>query len=118
MMMMTMPTTPTCIADLSVMCNMPATGYSCVGSATPMQSDTTLTCGQGMLEADKMTLAYCCTAMAPASPCMPDPSVTGCPGVATGYTCMGNANPMTSSLLCGNAMPGANGTTSYCCTTG
>jgi hypothetical protein len=49
---------------------------------------------------------------------MPDPSVTGCPGVATGYTCTGNASPMTSSLLCGNAMPGANGTTSYCCTTG
>jgi len=117
-MMMTTPTMATCIADLSVMCMSPGVGYSCVGAATPMQTDSTLTCGQGMLEADNTTKAYCCNAAPPASPCMPDPSVTGCPGVATGYTCTGNANPMTSTLLCGNAMPGANGTTSYCCTTG
>jgi len=47
---------------------------------------------------------------------MADPSVTGCPGIATGYTCTGGANPMTSTLLCGMAMPGANGAQSFCCT--
>jgi hypothetical protein len=116
MMMMTTPTTPTCIADLMVMCTSPASGYSCVGAATPMQSDATLTCGQGMLEADKTTLAYCCNAAA-APACAADPSVTGCPGVATGYTCTGGANPMTSTLLCGAAMAGPSGAMSYCCTT-
>ena len=116
MMMMTTPTMATCVADLMVMCASPGNGYSCVGAATPMQTDATLTCGMGMLEADHTTLAYCCNAAA-APACAADPSVTGCPGVATGYTCTGGANPMTSTLLCGSAMAGANGAMSFCCTT-
>jgi hypothetical protein len=117
MVPMTTPTA-TCEADLSVTCTAPATGFSCVGGAMPMQTDATLSCGSGITEADGTTQAYCCSAAAQPAPCAPDPSVTGCPGDATGYTCTGGANPMTSSLLCGAAMPGAKSAVSYCCTPG
>jgi hypothetical protein len=63
-----------------------------------------------------MTLAYCCST-APAAACVADPTVTGCPGDSTGYTCTGGADPMTSSLLCGTGMTGPNGAMSFCCTT-
>jgi hypothetical protein len=99
-----------------VTCASPTTGYSCTGGAAPTQSDSTLSCGTPTTEADGTTLAYCCGAATAAPACATDPSVTGCPGDATGYTCTGGANPMTSSLLCGAGMAGQNGATSYCCT--
>jgi hypothetical protein len=112
-------TTPTCGVDMMVSCAAPSTGYSCTGGVTPTQGNAALSCGTGMAEADGTTLAFCCnTATTPPTPaCAADPAVTGCPGDSTGYTCTGGANPMTSSLLCGSAMPGANGAMSFCCTT-
>ena len=57
------------------------------------------------------------TGRRPPAMCMPDASVTGCPGIATGYSCTGNASPETNStLLCGMAMTGAGGTMTFCCT--
>jgi hypothetical protein len=109
-------TTAMCAVDAAVSCTAPAIGYSCTGGIAPTQNDTTLSCGQGTIEADGTTLGYCCNAAA-ASACMADPSVTGCPGDSTGYTCTGGATPMTSSLLCGMAMAGPSGGASYCCTT-
>jgi hypothetical protein len=110
-------TTSMCAVDGAVSCAAPATGYSCTGGIAPTQADATLSCGQGTTEVDGTTLAYCCnTSTAPAGACAPDPSVTGCPGDSTGYTCTGGANPMTSSLLCGSAMTG-NAAMSFCCTT-
>lgn len=111
--------TPTtmCAVDAAVSCTAPATGYSCTGGIAPTQNDTALSCGQGTPEGDGTTLGYCCNAAAPASTCMADPSVTGCPGDSTGYSCSGAATPMTSSLLCGMPMAAANGAMSYCCTT-
>ena len=110
-------TTASCVVDMSVVCTAPAAGYSCSGGLAPTQSDATLSCGQGTTEADGTTLAYCCSAAAPAAACAADPTVTGCPGDSTGYTCTGGANPMTSTLLCGTGMTGPNGAMSFCCTT-
>ena len=111
-------TTSMCAVDDVVVCTAPSTGYSCTGGVTPTQGDATLSCGQGTTESDGTTLGYCCNTATspPAAACAADPSVTGCPGDSTGYTCTGGANPMTTSLLCGSAMPAANGAMSFCCT--
>ena len=112
--------TPTamCAVDAAVTCAAPTVGYSCTGGISPMQGNATLTCGQGTAEPDGTTLAYCCnTSTTPPTPaCMADTTVTGCPMGSDGYTCTGGMSPETMSLLCGTAMPGANGATSYCCT--
>ncbi len=114
--------TPTamCGIDAAVTCVAPSAGYSCTGGVSPMQSDATLTCGQGTAEADGTTLAYCCntaTTPTPTPGCMADPSVMGCPTGSDGYTCTGGMSPETMNLLCGPMMAGASGAASYCCTT-
>jgi hypothetical protein len=109
-------TTPTCASDGVVMCPAPSTGYSCTGGLSPATANPALSCGQGMTEADGTTLAYCCSAASTTPPaCAADPSVTGCVMGSDGYTCTGGLSPETPSLLCGPAMAGANGASSYCC---
>jgi hypothetical protein len=111
-------TTPgSCVQDASVTgCAANSVGYSCTGTATPVQPGASLTC-VGPTTNNGAT-DYCCSSgTPPPAMCMPDASVTGCPGIATGYSCTGNASPETNStLLCGMAMTGSGGTMTFCCT--
>src|SRR6185312_4502338 len=110
-------TTASCAADGNVQCTAPASGYSCTGGAAPTSLDATLNCGQPVTSGD--TSAYCCAPQQqpPTAMCAADTTVTGCPGVATGYSCTGGANPETGNLLCGPVVTTrADGAQTYCCT--
>ncbi|MBI5537490.1 MAG: hypothetical protein HY898_32505 [Deltaproteobacteria bacterium] len=109
----TTPTTTTCAVNSTVGCTSGAAGYSCTGSDTPQQSDTSLTCSAGVAGTAGAT-NYCCTG---GTPCMTD-SAVDCTGVVSagvsGYSCTSgapeSANP---ALSCVQSPSGK--TTQFCC---
>jgi hypothetical protein len=109
-------TTGVCNADASVVCSSgTGTGYSCTGSETPQQTNSTLDCGTGVAESDGDT-GYCCTTgSATTDTCAVDTTVA-CDG-STGYSCTGTTPPdaTDTTLDCGAGVSGANGTLAYCC---
>ena len=105
-----------CMQDAAVAgCAANTVGYSCTGAATPPQGDASLTCSTPTAGSSGTT-DYCCSNGTPPPPaCMADATVTGCPGIATGYSCTGGASPMTgTNLLCDAAPSGTAG--AFCCT--
>ncbi|HLK37703.1 MAG TPA: hypothetical protein VKU41_13175 [Polyangiaceae bacterium] len=105
------PTVTTCATGLA--------GYSCKGSDTPQQSDSTLTCGAATAGNAGSSL-YCCSSSSTindAGICAPSSAAT-CTGGATGYACTGTNTPTTAnpSLSCGSGTPGGSSTL-YCCAT-
>jgi hypothetical protein len=104
-----------CDEDSNVTCPSPSFGYSCTGVALPTDHDGSLACGSG-IESGGVT-TYCCSASQAASTCEPDASITSCGDTATPYSCTGGALPadFDSSLNCGGAASGPNGTLAYCC---
>jgi hypothetical protein len=109
----------TCAMDDTVTgCSSPSTGYSCTGSDTPDQSDSSLVCSYGVQGNAGSTL-FCCLAPASASnSCAPDSTVTGCSGASYGFSCSNASdNPMDeySNLTCSTPVPGNAGSSLYCC---
>jgi hypothetical protein len=105
--------TTQCSVDAAVNCP-GSVGYSCDGAVTPMQNDSSLTCGAGVSEADG-DIGYCCAAQA-SSGCTIDNSA-GCTNGSTGYSCTGAETPTTSdpTLACGAGVSDTNGNALYCC---
>ncbi len=112
-------TPSSCSIDSAVGCGANASGYSCVGGATPEQSSGSLACSGGTPGAVGEQL-YCCVdvAFAP-NTCGPDASVTGCVAPSIGFSCTSDNRPEQSdtSLVCSSAAPGPAGSTLYCCNT-
>ncbi len=107
-----------CGLDSTVTCTSPAAGYSCTGNAHPVDSDASLSCGDGIVNGGFTD--YCCSRVtATQNTCSVDPSIVSCGDTATGYTCSGNVAPdsLNSALYCGAGAAGPNGTVSYCCST-
>ncbi len=106
--------TAQCSADAAVACNGNSLGYSCSGEVTPVQDNSTLTCGAGVTEADG-NIGYCCAVEA-SSACTIDNSA-GCTNGSTGYSCAGAEMPNSSdpTLACGAGVSDASGNTLYCC---
>jgi len=101
----------TCAAD----CTGASIGFSCTGSDTPEQGDSSLVCSTGT--AGSGNTLYCCIDNASTS-CMQDSTVQGCSGSSVGFSCTGTAPPSQSdsSLTCSTGVAGTNGQTLYCCT--
>ncbi len=110
-------TSSSCQADPSVTgCQGDAYGFSCTGSDTPDQSDSSLVCSYGEPGAGGDTI-YCCVGFSSTS-CMEDPTVTGCEGGSFGFSCTGTDTPSdaNAALVCSQPIQGANGDLLYCCT--
>lgn len=107
----------TCGQDTSVTCSEGGSGYSCSGSDSPDQDDSTLDCSAGVT--DGANTDYCCITITSGSTCSPDSNVEGCASGSYGFSCTGSDTPDTanSSLTCSSGTPGS-GETSYCCCTG
>jgi hypothetical protein len=92
------------------------TGYSCTGTDTPDETDSTLVCSQGeTLTADE--IGYCCvSAFASTSTCGEDPSVSGCEPPSIGFSCSGSDSPdqADATLTCSPGVPSGTATL-YCC---
>jgi hypothetical protein len=103
----------TCGQDSSVQCDH-ATGFSCAGSDTPEDSDSSLVCSDGT-SAPGATL-FCCVTFSSSS-CAQDNSVGGCTGDSFGFSCTGTDTPddADSTLVCSQPTQG-NGVLLYCCT--
>lgn len=110
------PTSSSCSADASVTgCQVGSYGYACTGSTRPEDVDTSLVCSAGVPSAAANSYDYCCeTAATVTNACGADPTVTGCVGGSTGYTCVGTATP-DATLDCSAGVPGVGQTTVYCC---
>jgi len=106
----------TCSKDTNVTgCIGSSTGYSCSGSDTPTDSNSSLKCGTGSVGAAGAT-DYCCIDTATTT-CNSDLSVA-CAAGQLGYSCTSSAPPQQTdtSLTCGAGVTGNGGTTAYCCT--
>jgi hypothetical protein len=115
----------TCGADSTVPCPGGGSGYSCTGTDTPDQDDSSLTCSSGTPN-DGVTSYCCCTngsdCTAPpdagtdaGNSCVPNSSVVCEAG--QGWTCQGTDMPagIDASLNCSTGTSD-NGGTDYCCT--
>ncbi len=107
-------TTSTCMMDTSVTgCQGGATGYSCTGTDTPDQSDTSLACSTPTANGSSMD--YCCITNT-STTCNQDSTVM-CQAGSYGFTCTGSDSPAASdtSLTCSTGTANGSNTT-YCCT--
>ncbi len=107
----------TCAADSSVQgCSGSSFGFSCTGTDTPDQTDSSLTCSTATPGNNGESL-YCCIGFT-SSTCSADSSVQGCTGSSFGFSCTGTDTPdqADSSLTCSTATAGDNGESLYCCT--
>jgi hypothetical protein len=106
-----------CARDVSVGgCVAGAQGYSCSGVSSPDQINGNLSCSDGTFSGGE-TL-YCCVDVTFVSDtCSAAPSVVDCNGIGIGFSCTGTSRPeqSDSSLACSTGVPGAGGSTSYCC---
>jgi hypothetical protein len=109
--------TSTCAPSHAVSgCNGDSYGFSCAGSNTPDQIDSTLSCNARGSGSGGATL-FCCTTGAttpPPSPCMQDSTLT-CNSGAVGYSCTGTDTPNQPTLICATGSPAGGGKTGYCC---
>ena len=104
------PTVATCPAGSS--------GYSCTGSDTPPQTDSTLSCGMGSAGNAGSTI-YCCTSGgSDGGTCSVDPNAANCTSGSTPYSCSGSATPLQGNptALCSPGAPVDGGLTLFCCT--
>ncbi len=95
-----------CGVDSTLACTS-GTGYSCSGSANPMDTDSSLTCSQ-----DTGAGTFCCTSGG--GGCQQDSSVTGCVDGSTGYSCDSGTTPDSSSLSCSDGVASGSQDT-FCC---
>jgi hypothetical protein len=108
--------TSSCAQDDTVACA-GGTGYSCTGSDSPDDSDSTLICSSPV-DGNAGSELYCCADAFPStSSCAEDPTVTGCPPPSIGFSCTSTDTPMDAdpSLTCGPPADGNAGSTLYCC---
>lgn len=107
----------TCSEDSTVQgCVAGSYGFSCTGSDTPDQGDSSLDCSTGT-PGNGDTL-YCCTlggSTSGGNTCMQDSTVS-CTSGSTGYSCTGSDTPDQdqSGLVC-SVGTAASGETQYCC---
>ncbi len=88
--------------------------FSCTGSATPAENASGLVC-TGPSPGPSGGSAYCCQQQTTtAGGCSADPTITGCAGGSSGYSCTGGATPA-ASLNCSSGVAGPSGDTFYCC---
>lgn len=106
--------TSTCSIDSSVTCQ-EGTGFSCTGSDSPDQSDSSLVCSEP--SSDGSNTDYCCTPYSSGGTCMQDSTVTGCTSGSYGFSCTGSDSPSStdSSLTCSTPTTDPNGGMDYCC---
>jgi hypothetical protein len=105
-----------CAVDGTVSCS-DGTGYSCISSDTPDQSDPSLLCNDGVPGNAGSTL-YCCFTASSDTTCGDDPTVS-CPGGGFGFSCANASeepNKAYPSLNCSAPTPGNAGSETYCCT--
>jgi hypothetical protein len=104
-----------CAPDGTADCGSGEAGYTCTGGAQP---DTTLLCN-GPGQATNGTASFCCSPRdAPSDECGLDPTVTGCPAGASGWSCITGVSetPDEGALLTCTAAPTSpSGRTGYCC---
>jgi hypothetical protein len=111
--------TTTCAADSTVSgCTGASIGFSCTGTDTPEQADSSLNCSAGVAGNAGSTL-FCCLPTSGATTCAADSTVAGCVGGALGYSCTGTDTPdqTNSALYCSNGVAGNAGSTLFCCVT-
>ncbi len=101
-----------CSADSTVAC-VSGSGYTCSADSQPSDTDPTLLCSYGTYNGDG-TVSYCCGASSPTYICNADPSLL-CSGGAIGETCLGGAQPDSSSQTCSVGTTMADGSVGYCC---
>jgi hypothetical protein len=90
-----------------------ALGYSCQGTDTPEQTDSSLTCS-----VDQGNGQFCCTTGGGGGGCGPDATVTGCMG-SDGYSCPAGSQPpdaTDTTLICSDPAPSGS-SDAYCCYT-
>jgi hypothetical protein len=89
--------------------------FSCMGTARPFDSDSSLRCGPGSETTSGATL-FCCSVRDPAAPstCTADPTINCSPTM--GYSCTGTDTPSDDdpTLVCGTATM-YQGMSLYCC---
>jgi hypothetical protein len=103
-----------CTADSTVSCAQ-GTGFSCTGTGTPDQNDTTLVCSSGTVSGS--TTDYCCIPYAQSSTtCTQDPTIVGCQSGSLGFSCSGTDTPQqsNSNLNCSTGTA-SNGKMLFCC---
>jgi hypothetical protein len=106
----TPPATSPCPSD--------TTAYTCPGISIPDQSDRTIACESGTIEANASSVTFCCFPFA-STACTVDHDVRGC-NVAGfyGFSCTGSTRPEAAdaALKCSVGTAGVKGATEYCCT--
>jgi hypothetical protein len=109
----TWTTVSTCMEDAMVTGCQEGTGFSCTGSDTPDQSDTSLVCSSGTADTGKTD--YCCVPY-DQSTCMQDTTVM-CTSGSIGFSCTGSDTPSQgdSSLTSCSTPTMSNGMSLYCC---
>jgi hypothetical protein len=107
-------TVSTCSVDTSVTGCQEGTGFSCTGSDTPDQSDTSLVCSAPTQSGGKNN--YCCIPYTQSSGCTQDMTVM-CTGGSIGFSCSGSGTPQQSdsSLTTCSTPTASNGMSLYCC---
>jgi hypothetical protein len=122
----------TCGQDdtITSICTTPGSyGFKCAAMDSPDQTDASLTCSSGVPDSDGSSTDFCCTAgggststIVITAGCSVDPTVTGCSGTSTGYSCTGTDPPDQAdpTLECsiGVADPTTATDLDYCCLTG
>jgi hypothetical protein len=103
-----------CAADGSVSCATAGTvGYICSADSLPTDADPTLICSDPVV--DGTGYDYCCGAAVTGTyGCSVDGTLV-CSGGATGESCYGGALPDSSSQICSDPTPNADGSQGYCC---
>jgi hypothetical protein len=107
----------TCNTDSTVNCSGGGFGFTCGGTDTPDQSDSSLECSTGTVNGSNTQ--YCCIQYSSGSggACSQDDTVQGCQSGSYGFSCTGDNTPQQqdSSLNCSTGTPGSNGDTLFCC---
>jgi hypothetical protein len=104
----------TCSQDSTVAGCQEGTGFSCTGTDTPDQSDTSLVCSTGTPDTGKTD--YCCIPYTQSSTtCQQDNTVMCDAGF--GFTCMGTDDPTSidSTLNCSTPTALDGGAMQFCC---
>jgi hypothetical protein len=107
----------TCAPDSTVTNCTQGAGYSCTGSDTPDQSDSSLLCSDGVA-GNAGSTTYCCLTSSSDTTCGADNTVS-CPNGSFGFSCSNASEPPTQaypSLNCGSGTAGNAGSETYCCT--
>jgi hypothetical protein len=96
-------------------CAASSSAYLCAGTATPLETNSTLSCSVPTSAMGGML--YCCVSSSGPTTCMPNLAVAGCIASSQGFACTGPEAPgaTNTTLNCGAGVPGPGGTALYCC---